>query len=151
MNRFILLSVLLFSFCSASAQQVIELNSLPNPPDISWENSEGESLFPNSTDRIVANVSKPTLTAYLPDAANANGTALIIAPGGSFHFLSIDNEGESVPSGVSSRVSLPLFCVTGWYLRSAILCKSLWPNSKPARKTWTGRWHLLFHWLMQMD
>ncbi len=96
MNRFILLSILLFSFCFASAQQVIELNSLPNPPDINWENSEGESLFPNSTDRILANVSKPTLTAYLPDAANANGTALIIAPGGGFHFLSIDNEGESV-------------------------------------------------------
>jgi acetyl esterase/lipase len=45
---------------------------------------------------IVANVSTPTLTAYLPDPSVANGTALIIAPGGGFHLLSIDNEGIDV-------------------------------------------------------
>jgi acetyl esterase/lipase len=45
---------------------------------------------------IVANVSQPTLTAYLPDPSVANGTALIIAPGGGFHLLSINNEGKDV-------------------------------------------------------
>lgn len=96
MKRLILFCTLVLSFSLLSAQQVIELNSLPNPPDIKWENSEGESLFPNGTDRIVANVSKPTLMAYIPDPSKANGTALIIAPGGGFHFLSIDNEGDAV-------------------------------------------------------
>ncbi|MBO9499526.1 MAG: carboxylesterase family protein [Novosphingobium sp.] len=45
---------------------------------------------------IVRNVEDATLTAYLPDPAKANGTAVIIAPGGAFHMLSIDNEGEAV-------------------------------------------------------
>ncbi len=96
MHRFYLLSILSIWVCCLSAQQVIQLNSTPTPSDLSWEHSEGESFFPNSTERFVHNVAKPSLTAYLPDPSNANGTALIIAPGGGFHFLSIDNEGLKV-------------------------------------------------------
>jgi len=45
---------------------------------------------------VVVNVSNPTLTAFLPDQAKANGTAVIIAPGGGFHALSINSEGNDV-------------------------------------------------------
>jgi acetyl esterase/lipase len=45
---------------------------------------------------IVRNVSVPTLTPYLPDPAVANGTAVVIAPGGGFQFLSWEAEGTAV-------------------------------------------------------
>ena len=45
---------------------------------------------------VVYNVSQPTITAYLPDTLLATGTAVIIAPGGAFHTLSINSEGIDV-------------------------------------------------------
>ena len=52
--------------------------------------------------RIVRNVSQPTLTAYLPDPAIATGAAVVIAPGGGFHMLSIENEGTAVAEWLNS-------------------------------------------------
>lgn len=46
--------------------------------------------------RVVRNVGQPTLTAYLPDPAKATGASVIVAPGGGFHMLSIENEGTAV-------------------------------------------------------
>ena len=53
--------------------------------------------------KVVRNVTRPTLTAYLPDPAIATGSAVIIAPGGAFHFLSIDMEGTDVATWLSAR------------------------------------------------
>lgn len=78
------------------AQKVIQLPSLPNPEGWVWKNPERETLSPPSNSEIVSNVSDPTLTAYLPKPEMATGTALIIAPGGGFHLLSINNEGNDV-------------------------------------------------------
>lgn len=44
----------------------------------------------------VRNVINPTLTPVLPDPAEATGAAIIVAPGGAFRFLSMDNEGWAV-------------------------------------------------------
>jgi acetyl esterase/lipase len=46
--------------------------------------------------REVRNVMVPMLVPVLPAAAKANGTAVIVAPGGGFLVLSIDNEGFEV-------------------------------------------------------
>src|SRR3954454_22071070 len=43
--------------------------------------------------RMVRNVVNPTLTMYKPPAGKANGTSVIIAPGGAFRFLMVDFEG----------------------------------------------------------
>ena len=45
---------------------------------------------------VVRNVVVPTLTPFLPEPHLANGTAVIVAPGGGFAFLSWDNEGGPV-------------------------------------------------------
>jgi acetyl esterase/lipase len=52
---------------------------------------------------IVINVVKPTLTAYLPDKKNATGTAVIVAPGGAFVALAIDQEGRDVARWLQSK------------------------------------------------
>ena len=44
----------------------------------------------------VKNVSKPTLTAFLPAAGTANGAAVIVCPGGGYGGLVIDREGYRV-------------------------------------------------------
>jgi len=46
--------------------------------------------------REVRNVSLPMLLPVLPAAGKANGTAVIVAPGGGFRGLAIDNEGFEV-------------------------------------------------------
>jgi acetyl esterase/lipase len=51
----------------------------------------------------VRNVTRPTLTAYLPDPSRATGAAVIVAPGGGFVFLSIRNEGSEVARWFASR------------------------------------------------
>ncbi|WP_229311517.1 alpha/beta hydrolase [Larkinella rosea] len=52
---------------------------------------------------MVYNVAEPTLTAYLPDPAQATGTAVIIAPGGAFRVLSIDSEGVDVAKWLADK------------------------------------------------
>lgn len=52
-----------------------------------------QSLIPNE---MVRNVVIPTLTMFKPAADTANGTALIVAPGGAFHFLMMYHEGYDV-------------------------------------------------------
>ena len=44
----------------------------------------------------ISNVVQPSLTAFLPAAGTANGTAVIICPGGGYARLSIDSEGYDV-------------------------------------------------------
>jgi acetyl esterase/lipase len=52
---------------------------------------------------IVFNVSKPTLTVFRPDPAKANGTAVVICPGGGFIALSIESEGFQVARWLAAR------------------------------------------------
>ncbi|QAY76452.1 alpha/beta hydrolase [Sphingosinicella sp. BN140058] len=49
------------------------------------------------------NVTVATLTPYLPDPAKANGTAVIVAPGGGFRTLSMENEGSDVAKALAAR------------------------------------------------
>ncbi len=52
---------------------------------------------------VVYNVVEPTLTAFLPPYYLATGTAVIIAPGGAFHTLSINSEGIEVAKWLNSK------------------------------------------------
>jgi dienelactone hydrolase len=56
-----------------------------------------------SGDRIVSNVSDPTLGVYLPDPARATGAAIVIAPGGALRVLGLDNEGVKVARWLNAR------------------------------------------------
>jgi acetyl esterase/lipase len=65
------------------------------PGSETWDQQETESISSWGL-KVVRNVTQPTLTAYLPDPATATGQAMIICPGGGWHFLSIDMEGHDV-------------------------------------------------------
>jgi acetyl esterase/lipase len=49
------------------------------------------------------NVTVATLTPFLPDPARASGTAVIVAPGGGFRTLSMENEGWNVARALAAR------------------------------------------------
>jgi len=69
---------------------------------------------------VIYNVSKPSLTVYKPDASIANGTAVIICPGGGFMALSMDNEGY----GVAQRlVKTGITCFVLKYRLAHVLSK----------------------------
>lgn len=52
---------------------------------------------------FVRNVTVATLTPFLPDPAKATGTAVIVAPGGGFRTLSMQNEGWDVARALAAR------------------------------------------------
>lgn len=52
---------------------------------------------------IVRNVTEPSLQAFLPAPGTATGAAMIVAPGGGFHMLSIENEGTQVAQWLAER------------------------------------------------
>lgn len=71
----------------------------PGPPP-GTENAtqkEGVINVPNSPGwRIIRNVTIPTLTVFQPKSGNPSKTAVILAPGGGFRVLAIDQEGYPV-------------------------------------------------------
>jgi acetyl esterase/lipase len=52
---------------------------------------------------IVRNVTRPTLTAFLPDPAKATGAAVVVAPGGAYMLLAIGPEGWEVAKRLNDR------------------------------------------------
>jgi len=65
-----------------------------------WDGSVGDEtrlvdrVDPSSV--IARNVTRPTLTPFIPVEVTDPGTAVVICPGGGFHFLSIISEGAAV-------------------------------------------------------
>ena len=51
----------------------------------------------------VRNVTRPTLTPFLPKRGKATGAAVIVAPGGAFMGLAIDHEGWQVARALANR------------------------------------------------
>lgn len=54
-------------------------------------------------DVAVRNVTFPTLTPVLPDPARANGTAVVVAPGGAFMLLAWETEGMRVARALADH------------------------------------------------
>lgn len=85
----------------AVSQETIPLydeGAIPNSkPSQLQEKSEvaGNGRF------LVSNVTTPTLTVFLPPADKANGTAVIVVPGGGYRFLASDHEGTAVAKALT--------------------------------------------------
>lgn len=62
-----------------------------------------ESWFRQWGDPMARNVSNATLTPFLADPKKANGTSVIVAPGGGFMWLSMGNEGWEVAEALAAK------------------------------------------------
>jgi acetyl esterase/lipase len=62
-----------------------------------------ETWFRQWGDPMARNITKATLTPFLPAAGKGNGTAVIVAPGGGFSWLSLGNEGSEVAEALAKK------------------------------------------------
>jgi acetyl esterase/lipase len=99
---------------SAQAQPpVIRAIELPPDPDAialyegdapgSESARQVEGWLEFAGQRMLRNVTRPTLTPVLPAAGKATGAAVIIAPGGAYLMLSMENEGHAVARWLADR------------------------------------------------
>ena len=88
----------------AAAQTREEIRLWPGraPGSENWTIAETTTKSP-AGDRIVANVSDPTLTVFLPAAAAAPGAAMVVAPGGALRILGWDNEGVRAAEWLNAK------------------------------------------------
>ena len=73
-----------------TAQTVMPLYPDKIPNSIAGPDEE------TNKDQVIRKVSKPTLTVYLPPAANATGTAIVVCPGGGYGVLVMEWEGYRI-------------------------------------------------------
>jgi len=69
----------------------------------SKETAASEQWVRFGGDYAVRNVTRPTLTPFLPKVGKATGEAVIVAPGGAFILLAMDLEGWSVARALADR------------------------------------------------
>jgi len=62
-----------------------------------------ETWFRQWGDPMARNITTATLTPFLPEPGKANGTAVIVAPGGGFMWLSMGNEGWEVAQALADQ------------------------------------------------
>jgi acetyl esterase/lipase len=82
---------------------VVPLYAGVAPGSESWKQQEREIVDAQSNQRMVVNVVRPTLTVVPADPAKANGTGVVICPGGGFIALSVDSEGFHVAKFLAKR------------------------------------------------
>ncbi len=75
----------------------------PGSEDWTWREQTMQIPWSDTTDRFTRNVVIPSLTLFKPAPGTANGTAIIVAPGGAFHFLMIDHEGHDMARRLTAR------------------------------------------------
>ncbi|HVK58845.1 MAG TPA: alpha/beta hydrolase [Candidatus Kapabacteria bacterium] len=89
---------------AADSPKVVRLYEGKAPGSESWTHSEKETQKHSwGAAPIVFNVADPTLTVFPADAAKANGTAVVICPGGAFFALSIESEGNEVARWLNDK------------------------------------------------
>ena len=103
LTRKLLFIVLFFVVVFSNAQQVVNIYKGPAPGSESWDWKE--TTLPKDSRGLVVtqNVVNPTLTVYKPEAGKANGTAVIICPGGGFLILSMNTEGVDVAAALVKK------------------------------------------------
>ncbi len=102
MKKILPLLLLLAGLCTHAQQKVIPLYPGGAPGSESWTYKEQE-YKPGTKDALVYNVSQPTLTVYPPDAGTANGTAIVVCPGGGFYILAATHEGSEVAQWLNKK------------------------------------------------
>ena len=88
----------------AGAQTREEIRLWPGraPGSEAWTIAETTTRSP-AGDRIIANVSDPTVTVFLPEAAVATGAGVVVAPGGALRLLGWDNEGVKAAEWLNAK------------------------------------------------
>lgn len=99
MKRFLALALLIFALTPTGYTQNKPMEMALYPENKIPGNISGPDEEKSESNGGILRISKiktPTLTAYLPPADKANGTAVVICPGGGYSIVAIDHEGFKV-------------------------------------------------------
>jgi acetyl esterase/lipase len=98
-------SLLLSSFAAAEPL-VIDVWPGKTPGDVGIEGQETSRMYESDLiegpTKLITNVTRPTITIYRPAEEKNAGTAMIICPGGGYHNLFWELEGEEVADWLNS-------------------------------------------------
>ena len=103
MKRLLILFFFFLVISARAQQKVIQLYNGTAPGSETWNWKEGENDNNAFKVKVVYNVTSPSLLVFTPDASVANGAAVVICPGGGFHLLSINSEGNEVASWLTKK------------------------------------------------
>jgi len=104
-NTVILHLVLLFIISSVTFSQAEVIKVWPEKIPDAIESSiikENITISKTGVERVM-NVTEPTLSIYFPTNTKANGTAIIICPGGGYKRLAISHEGNDVANWLNEN------------------------------------------------
>jgi acetyl esterase/lipase len=93
---FLLTVLLTITVANFAQNKVVQIYEGAVPGTESWDWQEGIQEGSSWKTQVVYNVAKPSLTIFAPDPAIANGTSVVICPGGGFVALAMGNEGYDV-------------------------------------------------------
>ncbi len=80
-----------------------EPNAIPLNTGSVKDQPAPETWFKQWGDPMARNISKATLTPFFPEKGKANGTVVIVAPGGGYRWLSMGNEGWEVAEALAKK------------------------------------------------
>lgn len=109
MKELLSLIVVLSVAATVGAEEPIALDLWPQKPpgDVGVEGGERtrmyESALLDKPTKLITNVSRPTLTVYPASKETNSGTAMIICPGGGYHDLFWELEGEEVAAWLNAQ------------------------------------------------
>src|SRR6188472_1793503 len=103
MYRLLAIAFLLITTAEINAQQkVIQLYNGAAPGSETWTYQE-QVYKAGTSSALIYNVSHPTLTVYPADPSVANGTAVVLCPGGGFYILAGVHEGTEVAEWLNKK------------------------------------------------
>jgi acetyl esterase/lipase len=115
-RRSVFRAAILVAACSFAAPVFAQLNDTMTPiatPDQPSAIEIGTAPLPDAKaqeswhsqygSKFARNVTVATITPFVPDPANASGAAVVVAPGGGFRTLSMENEGWNVARALAER------------------------------------------------
>jgi acetyl esterase/lipase len=97
MKKLLPIFLIIFMFSKTEAQQIMDLypGKVPNSK-INKDYVEKSDTSKEDWKTRISKVSKPQLLAFYPEKGKANGTSVIICPGGGYAILAIAHEGYAI-------------------------------------------------------
>lgn len=103
----LLVGMLLTGATFAAEPLVVDLWPGKVPGDVGIDGTETSRIYESpllaGPTKLITNVTKPTLTIYKPAKEKNTGTAMLICPGGGYHNLFWELEGEEVAAWLNSQ------------------------------------------------
>lgn len=91
------------AFAMTRIAPVLEPSAIPLYPQPTGSPSSEIWDRMGTGQRVVRNITRPSLTPVLPAPGKATGAAVIVAPGGGFMMLSMDNEGWPIAQWLANH------------------------------------------------